>query len=303
MYAIKCQGLTKHYNRGKIKALTNFSVELEKGVIYCLLGPNGAGKTTCIKAILGIVNATAGEVEINGISFQDPKSRNVIGYLSETHKYLNFLNGEQVLYYYGKMNKLPDETLKPRILELLEFVGLKDKGTLNIKKYSKGMLQRLGIAQSLINNPEILFLDEPTDGIDPVGRKQIRDILLKLKKEGKTIFINSHLLSEVEKISDFITILKGGEVLVSGKPDELTGGNKGYLLSFNSEEEREKCMYSLDKDFVKYEKTDQKELLLPEVLEENLNSILSIIVSDDIKISSVVPDRSSLEEYFINIIT
>jgi len=195
MIAIESKGLTKHYSRGKIKALTDFNVSVEKGKIFSLLGPNGAGKTTLFRLLLGIALPTKGEGSILGKDIRDPEARKCVGYLSEDHRLPGYLNGEQFLYYYGKMSGVSNYDLGIKIPKLLKQVKLDDRKSLKLRKYSKGMLQRLGTAQALINDPEIIFLDEPTDGIDPIGRIEIREILLDLKKEGKTIFINSHLLS------------------------------------------------------------------------------------------------------------
>jgi len=207
MNVIEAKGLSKYYNNGKVKALDDFNIEVEKGKVFSLLGPNGAGKTTFIKLILSIIKPTSGSAKIFDGNISDFRSRKKIGYLSENHIFPNYLTADQILYYYGLMSNVSKSKLKERIPILLKKVKLHDKRNIKVKKFSKGMLQRLGTAQALINDPEILFLDEPTDGIDPIGRIEIREILNELRNEGKTIFINSHLLSEVERISDASEIL------------------------------------------------------------------------------------------------
>jgi len=230
MNVIQAEGLTKYYNNGKVKALDDFSIDVEKGRIFSLLGPNGAGKTTFIKLILSIVKPTAGIGKIFDKNILNYQSREKIGYLSEGHVFPNYLTADQILYYYGQMSNISKSNIKERTSILLKKVKLYDKKNIKIKKFSKGMLQRLGMAQALINNPEILFLDEPTDGIDPIGRIEIREILNELRNEGKTIFINSHLLSEVERISDEIAILKGGKLIKRGPLEHFTNETGYYKI-------------------------------------------------------------------------
>ena len=219
--AIQINGLEKVYKSSSKKeqdvyALKPLNLNINSGEVFGLLGPNGAGKTTLIKMLLGIVYPTNGSAKIEGENIGSTKSKNLIGYLPENHKYPNYLTGEGVLKYFGLLSGVDSKTLTSRTSELLSLVNMSKWGTTRIKKYSKGMMQRLGIAQSLINDPKVVFLDEPTDGVDPVGRKEIREIIFNIRERGKTIFLNSHLLSEVEAISDRVAILKLGELVRLG---------------------------------------------------------------------------------------
>ena len=235
MKAVETFNLTKHYSRGKVKALNDFSLQVETGQIFSLLGPNGAGKTTLIKLLIGLAHPTAGHATVFGKSIRNYKMHQHIGYLSENHRFPEFLTAAQVLYYYGKMSGVSSTDLKERIPKLLKQVNLTDWTNVKIQKYSKGMMQRLGLANALISNPDILFLDEPTDGIDPVGRREIRDLLKELQNQGKTVFLNSHLLSEVERVSDEVAILKNGKLLQKGRVEDFISVKEQYQVKVISE--------------------------------------------------------------------
>lgn len=226
MTAIETQDISKIYRQGifkrkNIRALNKVSLEVRKGEIFGLLGPNGAGKTTFVKLLLSIVHPTSGSASLFGHPLADASARAQCGYLPENHRYPPFLNGLDTILLFGRLSRRISD-LKDRAMEVLTLVGLKDWSGVAVKKYSKGMLQRLGLAQAIVDRPALLFLDEPTDGVDPVGRKEIRDILRDLRRNGTTIFLNSHLLSEVETVCDRVAILKNGEVLKTGTIAELT---------------------------------------------------------------------------------
>jgi ABC-2 type transport system ATP-binding protein len=230
VYAVETFDLTKHYSGGKIKALQDCTIKVETGKIFSLLGPNGAGKTTLLKILISIIHPTRGNANILGQPIQNYSIHSKIGYLAENHRFPEFLTANQVLFYYGKMSGISNSVLRERIPTLLAMVKLQKWGTTKIRKYSKGMMQRLGLAHALINDPELIFLDEPTDGIDPVGRKEIRDILKGLQAQGKTIFLNSHLLSEVERVSDEVAILKDGQLLQQGSVDDFISVKQQFNL-------------------------------------------------------------------------
>jgi ABC-2 type transport system ATP-binding protein len=195
-----------------------------------LLGQNGAGKTTMIKILLGITKPSFGEALLLGEPVGTAHVRKRVGYLPEDHRFPDYHTGYSLLDFYGSLLEVPRGEKKSRIEEMLEFVGLTKRMHHKIRTYSKGMKQRLGIAQSMFHDPDVIFLDEPTDGVDPVGRRHIRDLLLDLKKEGKTIFINSHLLGEVELISDRVVILHEGEMTREGATVELTRQRGLFLV-------------------------------------------------------------------------
>ncbi len=233
-YAIEATSLEKIYRsrfRGReIKAVSNLTLRVPVGAKFGLLGPNGAGKTTFVKMLLSAVNPTAGTAAIFGRDARDPEARRPVGYLPENHRFPTYLTGNGMLEFYGALSGMEAEERKKRIPELLELVGLREWGDVRIKKYSKGMLQRLGLAQALMHRPKLLVLDEPTDGVDPVGRREIRDILNGLTGTGVTVFINSHLLSEVESFCEYVAILRRGELALEGKISTLVAG-RGYQIA------------------------------------------------------------------------
>src|SRR6185437_9802971 len=225
--AIDVQAIRKTYRDGlfgrrKIEALRGVSFQVGRGEIFGLLGPNGAGKTTLIKVLLGIVRKSGGQATLLGRPPGDRMGRRGVGYLPEGHRIPAHHTGDTALEYYGSLSGLSQREIKRRRPELLELVGLAEWGRTAVKKYSKGMLQRLGLAQAMLHDPELLILDEPTDGVDPVGRKEMRTLLRRLKAQGKTVFINSHLLQEIELVCDRVVILTHGEVQRAGRIEELT---------------------------------------------------------------------------------
>jgi ABC-2 type transport system ATP-binding protein len=220
--------LIKQY--GKIEALKGVSVSVEKGEIYGLLGQNGAGKTTLIKILLGITKPSFGEARLLDTQSGTASVRKRVGYLPEDHHFPDYHTGYNLMDLYGTLLEVPRSVRKQRIPEMLELVGLSGRMNYKIRTYSKGMKQRLGIAQAIMHDPEVIFLDEPTDGVDPVGRREIRAIMQRLKEEGKTIFLNSHLLGEVELICDRVGILQKGEMIRTGTIAELTQQRGLFLI-------------------------------------------------------------------------
>jgi ABC-2 type transport system ATP-binding protein len=222
------EGLVKQY--GAITALRGLSLRVEKGEIFGLLGPNGAGKSTLLKVLLGIISATDGSAELLGQPAGTASVRKRVGYLPEDHRFPDYHTGASLLDFYGALLEVPKSERRKRIPAMLELVGLKGRMHYKIRTYSKGMKQRLGIAQALINEPEIIFLDEPTDGVDPRGRREIRDLMESLQHEGKTIFLNSHLLGEVEQVCDRVAILNRGDKVREGDVKTLTQQKGWYEL-------------------------------------------------------------------------
>jgi ABC-2 type transport system ATP-binding protein len=299
LQAVETLELTKYYSRGKIKALENCSLSVEKGKIFSLLGPNGAGKSTLIKILLGIVFPTKGHAKILNQDISDYKVHSRVGYLAENHRFPDFLTAQQVLYYFGKMSGMDTTFLSKRIPELLHDVKLDKWASVKIRKFSKGMLQRLGVAQALINDPQILFLDEPTDGIDPVGRREIRDLLKSLRNMGKTIFLNSHLLSEVERVSDEIAILKDGRVIQKGNVDDFISIKQQYQLqaSGGNSEIESVC------NRLKIPLQNQNGFMNVSVMDEaQLNHLIDELRKNETTIQAIMPRRITLEDYFIEIL-
>lgn len=223
---ISVRGLAKTYRSGLIRrkqvhALRGVSLDVPKGKIFGLLGPNGAGKTTLIKILLGIVKPSDGQASVLGLKAGSVASRRQIGYLPENHRIPRHHNGNTALEYFGSLSGMPMSEIKKRRPELLELVGLKGREQERVGGYSKGMQQRLGLAQAMLHSPEVIILDEPTDGVDPVGRKDIRVVLKRMAAEGTTIFLNSHLLQELELVCESVAILVQGQVRVTGPVQEL----------------------------------------------------------------------------------
>ncbi len=235
MPVVQTWNLGKTYRTGfwlnhKIESLKNCSLSIYRGETFGLLGPNGAGKTTLLKTLLGITRPTTGKAVIFGKPIGDRSVKQKIGYLPENAYLYDFLTAWEFLEFIAGLFQLPKSQHKQRITELLDLVGLAQSTARKkkLKQYSKGMLQRVGMAQALINDPEIVFLDEPMSGLDPMGRYRMREIVLSLKQQGKTIFFNSHILSDIEQICDRIAFLALGELICQGSLDELLGTSDVY---------------------------------------------------------------------------
>ena len=302
--AIETVALTKIYSssfgKKKVEALSGLSLNISKGMIFGLLGPNGAGKTTLIKLLLSITFPTAGSAKILGEDIGKYKIKTGIGYLPENHKYPSYLSGGNVLQFFGKLSGLEGDYLNKRIDELLELVKLSKWKKTKVKNYSKGMMQRLGLAQALINDPDLIFLDEPTDGIDPIGRKEIRDVLLELKGKGKTIFLNSHLLSEVELITDRVGILNKGKLLREGTVKELTEKKEEYKLSVEGSGIENLPPGILDGLNISKMQSGYYSLKVTDTSE--LNKILDVLRSNGVIIKEFSQQKNTLEEMFISLI-
>ncbi|MBN1302317.1 MAG: ABC transporter ATP-binding protein [Melioribacteraceae bacterium] len=303
MHVINVNNLTKVYKARKrtadVLALNNFSLQVEEGKIFGLLGPNGAGKTTFIKILLGITHPTSGTAEMLGKPIQNYTIKARIGYLPENHRYPGYLNAEQILIYFSKLSGYYPSDLNSRINFLLHLVKMEKWKRVKIKKYSKGMMQRLGLALSMINDPDVIFLDEPTDGVDPIGRKEIRDVLVNLKNEGKTIFLNSHLLSEVELISDEVAILHKGNLVQRGSVQELTTTKEIYEITLDKALVMESINAINETGII--ERHGNK-YTIKVATNEELNRIIDELRQNGYYFQSIVPKKHSLEEMFINLI-
>jgi len=298
-YAIETQDLTKVYvsqwKRRQVRAIDGVSLRVRPGAIFGLLGPNGAGKTTFVKTLLSAVRPTKGSALIFGKAASDPQARRPIGYLPENHRFPTYFTGAGMLDFYAALSGVEASRRRKLIPEQLELVGLKEWATMRIGKYSKGMLQRLGLAQALIHSPTILILDEPTDGVDPVGRRQIREILGGLEERGVTIFVNSHLLAEVETLCREVAILDKGKVALSGKMQDLTAG-KGYRLTVPqppealTEELRGRATSMAVRDGLVDFQFSSRELV---------NGAVDLLRAEHCEIEALAPTTSTLEEVFV----
>lgn len=231
---IKGTGLTKVFNnfwgQARVKALNGLDIEVKKGSITGLLGPNGAGKSTLIKLLLGHLYPTAGSLEVLGKSPKDVQTKQRIGYLPERTSFYTNLTAKETLFFFADLLGLPEQEAKLRISQLLKMVGLDNIGRRLVGEFSHGMRKRLGLAQSLLNDPDLLLLDEPTAGMDPVGCKEIKDLILTLKKRGKTILLTTHLLADVQDVSDTIMILYGGKLQACGNINNLLANKDEVLI-------------------------------------------------------------------------
>lgn len=304
MSAITTNSLSKIYvssfGKKKVQALIDLNLNIEKGMIFGLLGPNGAGKTTLIKILLQIIFPTLGSATILDSDISNYKIKNRVGYLPENHKYAPYLKGGEVLKFFGRLSGINDKKLNKKIDELLELVGLLKWKKTKVKAYSKGMMQRLGLAQALINDPDLIFLDEPTDGVDPIGRKEIRSILLRLKSHSKTIFLNSHLLSEVEMITDRVGILNKGKLIREGTVQELTVNKEEYRIRLDDAKvnlER----YSNNNTFIHSSGKNEFSVKVDDI--RTLNVLIDKLRNDSVLIKEIMVQKNTLEEMFISLIS
>jgi ABC-2 type transport system ATP-binding protein len=237
MVALEIQGLAKSYPVGFWRktlkpALHPLHLTINEGETFGFLGPNGAGKTTTLKLLMGIIFPTSGSAEILGRPYLDPEVRKQIGFLPEQPYFYDYLSATELLDYYAQLSGMSAEERRKRVPALLERVGLADAGKKHLRKFSKGMLQRVGIAQSMVHDPKILFLDEPMSGLDPIGRREIRELIQDLKDQGKTIFFSTHILSDAEALCDRVAVIHKGELRGVGVVEELKSesGDKSEVV-------------------------------------------------------------------------
>lgn len=305
MSIIHADGITKVFNPRKknaaVTALSELSLDVREGEIFGLLGPNGAGKTTFIKVLLEIVFPTAGRAEMLGAPVGSAATKARVGYLPENHRYPDFLTGAQVLRYFGRLSGLTGPALEERVHDRLKLVDMGDWHKTKIRKYSKGMMQRIGLAQALINDPQLVILDEPTDGVDPLGRKEIRDLLVRLRDEGKTVFLNSHLLSEVEMICDRVAILNKGRLIRIGTVQELTTQDNIYHVGV---EGAVPAALLTEWEATRVQATQDGSVLSLGVEDAAaLNAAIDRLRAHGVLITSISQKRQSLEDMFIDVIS
>lgn len=233
-HPIKLRGVAKHFplhwRRGRVIAVADLDLEVRRGEVFGLLGPNGSGKSTTLKMILGLTPPTHGDVELFGEPPVRPSARRRLGFLPESPYFYRFLSGAETLRFFGKLCGVSGRRLEERIGELISLVGLEHGRDRPLATYSKGMLQRIGVAQALIHDPELVLLDEPTAGVDPMGARDIKDLILRLKGQGKTVLLSSHLLEQVEQVCDRVAILHLGHKIIEGPLDSLlSSGDRATL--------------------------------------------------------------------------
>jgi ABC-2 type transport system ATP-binding protein len=301
MAAIEILDLEKSYlvgfwrKRPKL-ALRPLRLTIEEGEVFGFLGPNGAGKTTTFKLLMGLVFPTAGSARILGLDMDDPRVKSQIGFLPEQPYFYDHLTARELLNYYGHLSVIPAKGRAARVEQMLTRVGLSDSAGMQLRKFSKGMLQRLGLAQAVLHDPKLLFLDEPMSGLDPMGRREVRDMIQELRHEGKTVFFSTHILSDAEALCDRVGIIHQGELRGVGAVAELTAQTRGRIeIIFYAQAQRvPEGLTSLGAEARL--SGDMVNAVLPE---ERQDAALEVLRRDGLKLISLTPVRNSLEEYYI----
>ena len=283
------------WRRRPIHAVVDVSFQVCRGEVFGFLGPNGAGKTTTIKMCMGLVRPTGGTIRIFGLHHDAIEVRRRVGFLPEHPYFYDYLRPAEILTFYGRLFGIPSRLLRQRVDELLERVGLAHARDRTLRKFSKGMLQRIGIAQALVNDPEFIVLDEPLSGLDPIGRKQVRDLLVELRAAGKTIFFSSHILADIEMICDKVAIIHEGRIRSVGALDALLHPDRLQVeVTFRSTDPAllnavEQVAAGVDRlgDYARA------------VVEGSPDPVLRILVERGVPVESVVPRRETLEDLFV----
>ncbi|MEE9203463.1 MAG: ABC transporter ATP-binding protein [Nitrospirales bacterium] len=303
MDAIVIEGLTKTFwsgwpGRPSVTVLDGLTLSIGQGQIYGFLGPNGSGKTTTLKILLGLMHATTGRVEVLGKPAGNVMVRKRIGFLPESPYFYDYLTAEEFLAFYGHLAGLNRVELNKRVTHLLEVVGLIDARTRQLRKFSKGMLQRVGLAQALIHDPELVILDEPMSGLDPVGRKQVRDLILGLRDQGKTVFFSTHIIPDVEMICDRVGVIAKGKLLVTGRVEELVTSGHTQSVEIVCQGIKADGIPAITSAATRVLQRGQHSLIMlpgPDRLEETL----AVIRAQGGTLISVTPQKGSLEELFL----
>jgi ABC-2 type transport system ATP-binding protein len=306
MLVIETENLRKEF--GPRVAVQGLTLQVQAGEVFGFLGPNGAGKTTFIKMMLGLVRPTSGQARMLGLPAGSTTARARTGFLPEHFRFHDWLTAEEFLTLHGQLYGLPGAELKQRSAELLERVGLEDFRRQQLRTFSKGMLQRIGLAQALLNHPELVFLDEPTSGLDPVGRRLVRDVIHELRSSGATVFLNSHLLSEVEITCDRVAFIKHGEVLRTSSLQSLSA-EAGASLGIEGEISVAIRAGGLTADVVsglerfgRDVRADGERLTLTVGDDAVLPEIARYLVGAGVELYALTPQRISLEDLFIQVV-
>lgn len=299
MAAIEILGLEKTYMVGfwrkrPKRALHPLHLTVEDGEVFGFLGPNGAGKTTTLKMLMGLVFPTAGKARILGKDWTDPEVKAQIGFLPEQPYFYDYLTAHELLDYYGQLSGIPGKDRKSKIDEMLHRVGLTDVKGLQLRKFSKGMLQRVGISQAILHNPKIVFLDEPMSGLDPLGRREVRDLMEQLKQEGKTVFFSTHILSDAEALCDRVAIIHKGELRGEGAVDELTSAVQGKVEVVWKGTQIPASMKALGAECHVTGETVRG--ILPESQQD---AAIDALRRERLRLIAITPLRTSLETYFV----
>jgi ABC-2 type transport system ATP-binding protein len=281
------------HKRPKV-ALRPLRLTIEEGEVFGFLGPNGAGKTTTLKLLMGLVFPTAGTAKILGRDLTDPDVKSQIGFLPEQPYFYDHLTARELLNYYGQLSGVPAKERSSRVEQMLARVGLSDAAGTQLRKFSKGMLQRVGLAQAILHNPKLVFLDEPMSGLDPMGRREVRDLIQQLRHEGKTVFFSTHILSDAEALCDRVGVIQHGELRGVGAVAELMAQNQGKIEIVFYAQDIPAALISLGA-----EASVSGEMVNAVLAEEQQDAALDILRREHIKLVSLMPVRKSLEEYYI----
>jgi len=282
----------------KKRVLHGISFSVHQNEIFGFVGPNGAGKTTTLKVLMGLIRATAGRATILGHSVHETAFRRQIGFLPESPYFYGYLTGREILSFYAKLSGVGRAVRSERVEQLLEWVGLSDAATSRLHTYSKGMLQRLGIAQALVHDPEVVFLDEPMSGLDPIGRVEVRDLILRLRAEGKTVFMNTHILHDVEMVCDRVAIIVGGRIRYEGGVGEMVAGGEAQVDVVFASLPAETAL-SFEERFAA-QLRGVGDRVEARVAEKVLNDVLRDGLGAGAEVVSVSPHRVSLETFFLS---
>src|SRR6266852_8047749 len=299
MPAIEILGLEKTYSVGfwrkrPKRALHPLQFTVEDGEIFGFLGPNGAGKTTTLKLLMGLVFPTAGSARILGHEWTDPSVKAQIGFLPEQPYFYDYLTAHELLEYYGQLSGVPAKQRKQRVDQVLDQVGLRDLRGVHLRKFSKGMLQRVGIGQAILHDPKLVFFDEPMSGLDPMGRREVRDLMEQLKHEGKTVFFSTHILSDAEALCDRVAIIHRGELRGVGAVAELTSSVHGQVELVWQGTAVPASIQGLGAEC--HVTGDTVRTVLPE---DKQDAAIEVLRRERLRLISVTPVRASLEDYFV----
>ncbi len=281
------------WGRPPLVALRGLDLEVPRGSVVGLLGPNGAGKTTTLKAVMGLVRPDSGRIRLLGLEVSDPRARARVGFLPEQPYYELYMTPRKLLHYYGRLSGMSRESIAARTAHLLSLVGLEEAADLPVEKFSKGMLQRVGLAQALLNEPELLILDEPSTGLDPLGKIEVRNLLESFRRSGVTVLLSSHQLSEIEEICDRVAIISEGRNVASGALEELLRSRDEFLVSLASPP-REGTEPRLPPAAAWT--GDRGGVVVPR---QSLEAVLRALLDAGLAVERVGPRRMSLEEFFL----
>jgi ABC-2 type transport system ATP-binding protein len=299
MSAIEILGLEKTYSVGfwrkrPKRALHPLHLSVEDGEIFGFLGPNGAGKTTTLKLLMGLVFPTAGSARILGREWTDPRVKAQIGFLPEQPYFYDYLTAHELLEYYGQLSGVPAKQRKQRVEQVLQQVGLRDVQGVQLRKFSKGMLQRVGIGQAILHDPKLVFFDEPMSGLDPMGRREVRDLMVQLKREGKTVFFSTHILSDAETLCDRVAIIHKGELRGVGAVEDLTSSVQGKVEVIWHGAQVPATLKAAGAEC--HVTGDRVRAIIDESQQD---AVIDALRRERLRLIAITPVRTSLEAYFV----